>query len=356
MTHRADTAPSADPCRSTLARHPYRLGWALCAAVALVDAVWLRAGGYVLQGAGAVAAVRAVAVCAVFSIVLGGVARMPRYADVAMRFRYREASRTFAWLALLAAFVAAAGILSYLCVTLRPPLVDDALIRLDARLGFDWLAAYDRVRAHSALQRTLAFAYDSAKWQLIAIPIWLGLTGRDDALSEFVSLFMLTSVLVLLISAPYPAASAFLHFRVSDPAALSSVSDFVRLRDGTLRVFDPSALQGTVSLPSFHTVLGVLFAHALRRVRVVAPFALLFNGWMIASTPTQGGHYLVDVLSGLLVAFVAIAALRHASSARAAAGAAFAGRGQPATSGPLAGGDAPFAGRAARASRSNGEA
>lgn len=308
MPNCADIAAADHARRRALAMRRYRAGAASCAAVALVDAVWLHAGGYALQWSGVAVAARAIAVCAAFSLVLRGVARVPRYASVAARFRYGEAARTFAWLALLAAFVAAAGILSYLCVTLKPPLIDGALIRLDARLGFDWPAVYERIRAHPALRRALAFAYDSAQWQLIGIPVWLGLTRRDDDLSEFIALFMLTSVMVLLISTPFPAASAFLHFRVADPIALAGVSDFVRLRDGTLRVIDPAALQGMVSMPSFHTVLGVLFAYALRRGRVVAPLALLFNGWMIASTPTQGGHYFVDVLAGLLVACAAIAA------------------------------------------------
>lgn len=357
MMRRTDLARFDDSRRRALALRRYGVGAALCAALALVDAVWLRADGYALRGAGVALAARAMAVCAAFALVLDGIARVPRYSEVAARFRYREAARTFAWLALLAAFVAAAGILSYLCVTLRLPLIDDALIRLDGHLGFDWPAVYDRIRAHPALQRALAFAYDSAQWQLIGIPIWLGLTRRDDDLSEFVTLFMLTSMMVLLISTPFPAASAFLHFRVSDPVALSGVSDFVRLRDGTLRVIDLAALQGMVSLPSFHTVLGVLFAYALRRVRVVAPFALLFNGWMIVSTPTQGGHYLVDVLAGLLVAFAAIFALRYAADARASSNAAlFRGLRRPSTAGSATDGDSSLARRIARASRSRGDA
>ncbi|AIV49429.1 PAP2 superfamily protein [Burkholderia pseudomallei TSV 25] len=357
MPNCADIAAADHARRRALAMRRYRAGAASCAAVALVDAVWLHAGGYALQWSGVAVAARAIAVCAAFSLVLRGVARVPRYASVAARFRYGEAARTFAWLALLAAFVAAAGILSYLCVTLKPPLIDGALIRLDARLGFDWPAVYERIRAHPALQRALAFAYDSAQWQLIGIPVWLGLTRRDDDLSEFIALFMLTSVMVLLISTPFPAASAFLHFRVADPIALAGVSDFVRLRDGTLRVIDPAALQGMVSMPSFHTVLGVLFAYALRRGRVVAPLALLFNGWMIASTPTQGGHYFVDVLAGLLVACAAIAALRYAADARAGTGdTARSGRPRPSMAGPAADGEAAFSARAARASRPSGDA
>ncbi|MDN7676424.1 phosphatase PAP2 family protein [Burkholderia oklahomensis] len=194
---------------------------------------------------------------------------------------------------------------------------------------------------------------------MIGIPIGLSLTGRDEALSEFVTPFMLASMLVLLISAPFPAASAFLHFRVPDPAALSSVSDFVRLRDGTLRAFDPAARQGTVSMPSFHTVLGVPFAYALRRVSVVAPLALLFNGWMVAPTPTptQGGHYPVDVLSGLLVAFAGIVVLRYASGENLGVDrAASVARRRLAVAEPPAGGDMALARRDAHASGSNGDA
>jgi len=58
--------------------------------------------------------------------------------------------------------------------------------------------------------------------------------------------------------------------------------------------------QGLVSLPSFHTALGVLFCLTLRHSRLGWP-CLLLNLLMIASTPVMGGHYLVDLLAGALL-------------------------------------------------------
>jgi membrane-associated phospholipid phosphatase len=63
-------------------------------------------------------------------------------------------------------------------------------------------------------------------------------------------------------------------------------------------------------MPSFHTILGVLFAYALRHVRYIFSFSVALNLVMIASTPTQGGHYLADLLGGLAVAAATIAIVR----------------------------------------------
>ncbi len=68
-------------------------------------------------------------------------------------------------------------------------------------------------------------------------------------------------------------------------------------------------LQGVVTFPSYHTVLAILFAYA-HRGRWSFPIFLLINCLMIASIPSEGGHYLSDVLAGAGLAVVAIAAAR----------------------------------------------
>jgi len=75
--------------------------------------------------------------------------------------------------------------------------------------------------------------------------------------------------------------------------------------------------QGLVSLPSFHTALGVLFCLALRHSRLGWP-CLLLNLLMITSTPVMGGHDLVDLLAGALLPLGLFAAgrLRLASPRR----------------------------------------
>lgn len=59
-------------------------------------------------------------------------------------------------------------------------------------------------------------------------------------------------------------------------------------------------------MPSMHTAMAILFAYALRRVPVVAYVAAILNAVMIASTPTHGGHYLIDVVAGVLLAVTTI--------------------------------------------------
>jgi membrane-associated phospholipid phosphatase len=186
-------------------------------------------------------------------------------------------------------------------------------VHFDRTLGFDWPSVYHWVHAHVAVQRVLAFAYDSGIWQLPGIPLVLGLLGRNDDLSDFVLHLMLSIILIFLVSTPFPVASAFLHFNIADPNTVATVSDFNLLRTGMLRHFDLTRMQGLVSFPSFHTALAIFFAHSLRRNGVLFPFAVLLNVTMIISTPTQGGHYLADVVGGLILALVTIKALKFMS-------------------------------------------
>ncbi|WP_407070729.1 phosphatase PAP2 family protein [Paraburkholderia rhynchosiae] len=67
------------------------------------------------------------------------------------------------------------------------------------------------------------------------------------------------------------------------------------------KVIDLANAQGVVSLPSFHTALAVLFTYSLRKVPWLRRVAVPLNVIMILSTPTQGGHYLADVIAGLLL-------------------------------------------------------
>ena len=243
-------------------------------------------------------------------------ALIPRYAPLTQLLRFREVSQTLGWFALLFSFLPAFLLLSYLCHGWSTT-VDDTLLRFDSALGFHWLDLYQWVRAHPSIQQALQFVYGSVAFQLVIVPLILGLSGRFDELSEFVVLFMATGIAVVLISMPFPASSAFLHFGISDPFTSSTVSHFLPLHSGALRAFEPS--QGMVSLPSYHTVLGLLYIYALRRVPVVFKLSVLVNCTMILSTFSQGGHYLADMLAGMVLAISAIYSFRLFSGARSSA-------------------------------------
>lgn len=288
----------------------YVIGCGIIAAIALVDAIWLRMSSYSVRIASLVATEKPDMAFIVIAAALGAMTKLTRYQRATKRLRNAELADTLTWVAMLSCFASACSILSYLCVTTNAPLIDNDLIRFDRLFGFDWPSTYQWVRAHPAVHRTLALAYDSGLWQLMGIPVLLGLMGRRRQLAEFSLLFMSAAILTSLVPAIVPAASAFTHFGITDPQTASTVSDFASLRSGSLRAFDLSAAQGLVSMPSFHTEMAVIFAYALRRVPIVSGIGVVLNAAMIASTPTQGGHYLADVISGLLLALALIGVAR----------------------------------------------
>ncbi|MEW6339273.1 MAG: phosphatase PAP2 family protein [Pseudomonadota bacterium] len=288
----------------------YLSGCLILVLVIAIDYAWVSVCGYSVPEEGIVGIARSAANLIGIAGGLFALACIRRYSAMAEILRLRAAAYTLGWLVLLLCFIASDDLLQYLSVTTNAPLVDDSLIRFDSALGFHWLLFYRWVHAHPALQGVLQLAYLSFFVQVLAVPMVLGLTGRRHELSEFVLLFMLSGTLLLLISTPIPASSAFLHFGISDPGTASGYSDFNLLRSGRLRVFEMVPSQGLVSLPSFHTVVAILSVYALRHIRKLFPFAVLLNLTMIASTPTQGGHYLADVLAGILLSALTIFVFR----------------------------------------------
>lgn len=303
--------PSTNQAHQPFPWRPYAALWLLTLAVVGADAAGLAWGGYALRPQGLAREIQADLLLAGLAALLAGIARLPRYAAAARTLRCDRLADTLAWLLLAKVWIVAACVASYLCAGLAFPLVDASLAALDRALGFDWPAAYGRVRAHPAAHDLLTLAYRSALWQLPGLICLLGLLGKRRALAGYVLTLALASLLMLLASTPFPAASAYLHFNIDDPGTAETVSHFYALRAGTLRAIDLASLQGLVSIPSFHTVLALLFIDAARHWRPAWCVAVPLNILMIASTPTEGGHYLADVAAGMLLAAVAIAAGRR---------------------------------------------
>jgi hypothetical protein len=304
LMYRGTGASIEDSQSSNLKR--YALAWTIAGLILLIDVLWLRVDGYSVVPASFKDRATLVSLLVCVFILLRGVQKIPRYRQLCAKLRYSDVSNTLAWYIVLIVFLAALSVLSYLCVALDRPLIDNDLVRFDRTMGFDWLALYRWVQSHTVVHRILAAAYISGWWQLIAIPTILGLSGRRAELSTFFFLIALSSLYLVLISTPFPAVSAFEHFHISDATALASVSDFPALRAGSLRMFDLSRMQGLVSLPSYHATLAVIFVYAVRRIALLLWPAVVLNLIMLVSTPTQGGHYLADSMAGVILALLTI--------------------------------------------------
>lgn len=217
--------------------------------------------------------------------------------------RYRADARIVTALATTLAvlvFSHSAGLLAYLLASTDAPLVDATLARWDEALGFDWVGHARWLHRHPWLEQALARAYPSILPQFAVVILYLAYARRHRQLSDFCGVLALTSLIGDVVCALWPAAGASKHFAAQLATDVSMLSDFEPLRAGTLRAIHLDAVQGLISIPSFHTILALLFMNAMRGTRVALPFVLL-NALVLLSTPRFGGHYLVDMLGGAAV-------------------------------------------------------
>jgi membrane-associated phospholipid phosphatase len=257
--------------------------WAISALILAVDAVWIVAGNWSVP----------------LPSLLGRIFFIAALASPLFINRYRQDERishTVRFATLLIVFSSAASALSYLVTSVNLPLFDDVLSSWDNKLGFDWNTAHSWMRNHEFLKTLLHYVYVSFLPQSLFVTLFLGFTFRLPQLGKFMESIIISCLLTIIISGLLPAAG---------PSLGLWFPDFEMLRNGSLRTIDLYNTQGLISFPSYHTVLAILLTYAMRNTPLFSVFFIL-NSAMIFSTPTEGGHYLVDVAGGAAIALFAI--------------------------------------------------
>jgi hypothetical protein len=239
-------------------------------------------------------------------------------ASLGIQCRNPPGARLLSAFAQVFAFGQVGGYLSYAAMAASPfPNADALLARADAALGFDWVAWFTWINAHPTLHFVLNRAYASIPLQVLVLLVFFAFadTKRIDELllAAILSVVMIVPIMVLL-----PAVGAWSQHGVGvEPWR----ADILALRAHTL--LKVGATQGIISFPSFHTVLGVLLANMARGRKWFAP-VLVLNLMLIAAVMSAGAHYGVDMLSGLVVSWLAIAIARSMLKWCARAGAVIA--------------------------------
>ena len=216
----------------------------------------------------------------------------------------------------------AIAMLSYLMTSLNFPLLDHIYADIDRFMGFDWLAFLEWTNNRPLLGKTLIFSYHTSMLQIAGIVVLLALTGRPGRINEFLGLFMITGSVVIVSAGIVPAAGAYVYYNpapelfanLNPQAGLWHLEQFNALREGTLRVINLSAAEGLVTFPSFHTCLAIIVTWALRDFRIIFWAFAVLNALVIVSTLPEGGHHLIDVIAGALIAVAAMAAWSKAAA------------------------------------------
>jgi membrane-associated phospholipid phosphatase len=208
--------------------------------------------------------------------------------------------------------------LTYVAAAAGFPLQDANLLTIDRALGFDWAAYVYFVDEHPQLAGWLSYGYGMIRWPIFAIPVILAAAHRYGRIAEFTLAFALALTATTIISGLVPAIGVYqeigldpgLLHQIDPRAYLLQVRDLGPVRDGVLRHLDLINLAGIVTFPSFHAASAALYAWAFWPVRWMRPIAVLANAAMLASTPIDGGHYLIDLIAGIAIALLAIFAAR----------------------------------------------
>ncbi len=206
------------------------------------------------------------------------------------------------WILLWLIFSVAGALLTYLAAAQDGPVYDGRLAMADAALGFRFAAWFDFIASYPTVQFAFAVAYRSLAAQIVLSVLWLSWRGRDDRNAEL----LINTTIGLLLTAAVFFLFPTLGPCVGVPACQDAyLDDLVGLRHGSLPSLDIMLLKGVIAFPSFHAVLAILFTYAHRGSPIYLPVAA-FNGLMLLSIPSEGGHYLVDVLGGIAVGGLAI--------------------------------------------------
>jgi hypothetical protein len=274
--------------------------WAFIAAVSLVSAAGLWALGVRVAWDSLWPLFDRPALFLVFAVAYGAVGRrIPRLAlPTAVVSDFLLSGLQV--MAMMLAFLP----LSYLAAAPDFPLIDTELVRLDALLfGFDWDAAARWVADRPMLDQVLQAAYFSAVYQAVAVLLIGSIARTGDRNGEFFWQFGIGLILTFAIFIFTSALGKGGHVG-------GYVETLTMIRGGRWTVLDYSRAEGIVTFPSFHVTLAILFIYAVRRHRWAMAVFVPLNVLLIAATPTVGGHYLVDLPAGAIVAVASIAVTR----------------------------------------------
>jgi membrane-associated phospholipid phosphatase len=157
--------------------------------------------------------------------------------------------------------------------------------------------------------------YLSLSLQMVAAVLLLGFTGRQAWLRAYMLAFIFAALITIAISALLPAEGAWLYYGITGaptelPLSHTAWPVIFGLRDGSFRLLMGVGAEGVITFPSMHAALAVILVAAFWPVPIARFLAVTINSLVLAATPIDGSHYFVDVLAGIGIAALCVAAAR----------------------------------------------
>ena len=195
--------------------------------------------------------------------------------------------------------------LTYLAAHMRTPLYDERFSQLDEAIGFYWPRWFEFIQAHGMQDIVLLIAYFSVLPQIFGSILFFAHTQLSNRNWELFCMAVFAFAITTGFAYSFPALGAFYHFDTAISRAVH-LPDLFHLVAGTKTSFSLPEMQGIVTFPSYHAAVAVILTYVYRGKLFLFQGIAVLNVVMLLSTPTYGGHYLVDILGGISVAIVSI--------------------------------------------------
>lgn len=213
-----------------------------------------------------------------------------------------------------------AGIISHIGLRLRRPMIDDLLSAADLAMRVSTPSVVLAFSEHPLTLQLLAFSYSSVLPLCFVSVLYLSVNGRASRTWEAVASFSCCIIVASLIGAFYPAIGNFAHANLKTATVLGfppgsgvyHLPVFNMLYRGNDPVFDLAEMNGVVTFPSFHLVMALIFAWAMRQNGLISWAAILWSATIVVSTIPIGGHYIIDLYAGLILWAATVATIHLA--------------------------------------------
>lgn len=200
------------------------------------------------------------------------------------------------------------GLVSLTGLRLGLPVADAMLARSDLLIGFDVRSVTHFVAVRPAFSAVLERAYNwSGPLCAVAI-LWNLARGDRVRMWHVVATIGIAMQITALLSIFFPARGASAYLGLDNlqgqglpfGAGTYAVGTFHHFYEGKDLLVLLEDLNGIVCFPSFHTAMALVIVQGFAQSRLKWP-AVVWGALTILSTIPMGGHYVTDLLGGMIV-------------------------------------------------------
>lgn len=220
---------------------------------------------------------------------------------------------------ILMVFSCVGFIFSYLVTANGGPIQDELIVAVDTAFGFNWLE-YNKFFLQNDFLRLITLLFYTITPILVLFAIVLfSLHQEFEHSREFVVMIMLGGILCVVISGLIPSGGGAGYF-LPDPSFYRGYTifgdsvykqTFFDLRNGHGVEVSLLIPKGLVAFPSFHACMASLVVLAFWGRWNIFGIMLIVNTCTLLIIPVEGGHHMMDVLSGLIVGLISFFTVRR---------------------------------------------